>query len=382
MSTREILKDSAAIRATYERLPFQGFWTWLTGKEIPGRPARAVSPLECTIWSIAQFLGGIALSVVLLACHAGWLGLVVSITLTVAGARYMVATVIHHGVHNAVFRSEAANRALCEILSTMTIVQPYDSYKRFHVIEHHGRDFSTIDDQDLAAIYKLGLTPGVPVSRMKWILFWQCINPSFHLRYFVGRLRSNLIGAPLYRLILTLVWIALLAVLASAVGGWIFLIAVVIPLTIVYQVCSLLHLVTEHAWVLRTGSERVRESHIRNSHARLCGRVLPAKNLSGRQWIFEWTSWWIEHAVVHLPVRLLIVQGSLIVHDWHHRCGADREWPNAIQKREIAAQKELEDDLCTYIDVWGIHHCLHYVLQRISDGPAPATMDGIKYRLN
>lgn len=97
------------------------------------------------------------------------MGLVISLTMTVSGARYIVATIIHHGVYNAVCQSELANRVSCEILSTLTIVQPYESYERFHVIAHHGRDFSTMGYQDLAAVYTLGMTPDVAVSQMKWI---------------------------------------------------------------------------------------------------------------------------------------------------------------------------------------------------------------------
>jgi hypothetical protein len=300
----------------------------------------------------------------------------------VSGARYIVATIIHHGVHSAVFRSELANRILCEILSTALIVQPFDSYRRFHVYEHHGKDFSTMNDQDLAAIYTLGLRPGLPVAQLKLRLAWQCVNPLFHLRFLLGRIRCNLVSVPPYRLAMTAVWFAVLSAIVVTLDVSVFIISIALPLTVFYQICSLLHLVTEHAWVLRIPGQSVRESHIGNSHARLCGSALPPVDLAGFALLPAWTRWTLAHLLIHLPARLLIVQGSLIAHDWHHRAGADRGWPNAIQKREADLQRELANGTCTYRDVWGIHHAIDEVLQRISLGPLPHVTEGLKYRLN
>jgi fatty acid desaturase len=383
LSWREHVENSASIRDSYRRLPFQALWTWLTGKELTdGRSTRRINPVEPLAWSCIWLFGGICASILIMLWNFSYAWLIPSITMTVAGARYIVATIIHHGVHNAVFRSENANRVLCEILSTLTIVQPFDSYKRFHVYEHHGRDFSTLADQDLAAIYTLGLRPGVPVPRMKLLLLWQCFNPLFHLHYFWGRLKANLISVPTYRLAMTCVWLAFLSVAASHTGCWVFLVAVVLPLTILYQIASLLHLVTEHAWLLRGDNETVRQSHIDNSHARFCGTALPARNLGVVKSLLEWSKWILLHIFVHLPSRLLIVQGSLIVHDWHHRSGSDRTWPNAIQRREEDLQREIAQGNCTYRDIWGIHNAIHQVLTRISDAPHQNAVEHLKYRLN
>jgi hypothetical protein len=342
------LEISAEIRASYQRLPFQRFWTWLTGKALPSElPTRLIRPVEPVIWSLIWFLGGMFSSVLALSNKVSIFWLSLGIIFTVAGARYIVATIIHHGVHMAVFRGERANRILCEILSTLTIVQAFDSYRQFHVHEHHGRDFSTMDDQDLAAIYTLGLRPGLAVARMRLILAWQCINPVFHLRYFWGRLKANFIGVPAYRLAMSCVWAACLCWLAGWIGMGVFAIAILLPLTFLYQICSLLHLVTEHAWVLREAGETVRSSHVNNSHGRFCGSPVPANTLRGVHWVRAWMHWGLMHLLVHLPARLLVVQGSLIVHDWHHRAGSDRSWPNAIQRREESIQTEMAQGLCS-----------------------------------
>ncbi|WP_124383922.1 fatty acid desaturase [Ralstonia sp. SET104] len=383
MQQRRQLEISTEIRASYQRLPFQRFWTWLTGKALPGEsPARLVHPVEPVIWSLIWFLGGVLASIFVLLSKASVLWLLLSMVFTVAGARYVVATIIHHGVHLAVFRGERANRILCEVLSTLTIVQAFDSYRQFHVHEHHGRDFSTMGDQDLAAIYTLGLRPGVAVARMRLILAWQCISPVFHLRYLWGRLKANFIGVPAYRLVMSCVWAACLCWLASLIGWGVLAIAVLLPLTVLYQICSLLHLVTEHAWVLRETGETVRSSHVNNSHGRFCGSPTPANTLHGVRWMRAWVYWGLVHLLVHLPARLLVVQGSLIVHDWHHRAGADRGWPNAIQSREQMIQIEMARGLYTYRDIWGIHHVIEEVLRRISEAQVIEVTDELRYRLN
>lgn len=383
MDSRIQLEMSALIRESYTRLPFQKFWTWLTGKERAISPSsRRINPIEPVFWSLTLLVSGILGSVLILFCHLNLLWLPMTFLLTVSGARYIVATIIHHGVHNAVFKTEFANRILCEILSTLIVVQPFDSYKKFHVYEHHGRDFSTLNDQDLATIYSLGLRPGIPILRMKWLLAWQCINPMFHLRFMFGRVKNNLIDVPFYRLIMSCLWFGTLAWIGTVVGPYVFIIAIIMPCTIIYQICSLLHLVTEHAWVLRQSEETVRTSHVKNSHARFCGGALPSKELRGIKRFSAWSSWWLLHFLLHLPTRMLIVQGSLVVHDWHHRSGSDRGWPNAIQKREKDLQREMACDLYTYYDMWGIHNVINDVMQRIYDAPNLNTTEELKCRLN
>ncbi len=157
--------ESTEIRRSYERLPFQGVWTWLTGKEILNRDQLwRSSSAEMVLWSLAWVAIGVFLTAFSL---RGSLNVAVAVALysvgvifSASGARYVVATIIHHGVHGHLFRNKLVNKVLCEILSTIFIVQPYEPYRRFHVYEHHGKDFSTFQDKDLAAIYKLGFTPG------------------------------------------------------------------------------------------------------------------------------------------------------------------------------------------------------------------------------
>lgn len=382
MSKKCDLHYSEMVRKSYQRLPGQGLWTWITAKELPDRETMWRSTgLECLLWSCLWFFGGIAGAIVILKSDINSIWLLLPTLFTVGGARYIVATIIHHAVHHTVFDTPLANKVVAEVFSTITLVQPYESYRRFHVFEHHGKDFSTEADQDLAAIYKLGLCPGLSVPELKLILLAQCINPLFHLSFFFGRIKSNIVGVPFYRLSMTVAWLSILACTAYWLGLKDFLVAILLPCTVLYQICSLLHLVTEHAWVIRAEDETVKQSHHQNSLGRFCGEAVPYHHSKVVSSIM-WAVWVFKHLAWHIPCRILFVQGSLAVHDWHHRHGGKRDWPNAIQHREEEVQKEKSQGAYTYTDIWGFSNCVEYSLTRISESSLTIDTTNLSYRLN
>jgi hypothetical protein len=376
--------QSTEIRRSYEILPFQGVWTWLTGKELPERkPLWQSNSTEMVLWALSWVAIGVVLttlsvvfieSIILqIVC---WL---VGALFSASGARYIVATIIHHGVHGHLYKSQKVNKALCEILSTLFIVQPYESYRQFHVYEHHGREFSTLEDKDLAAIYQLGFTPGKTKSALYMRLLLTLLSPKFHLVFFYGRLKSNLIGVPFYRLMMTLVWFAVLAGLSYFIGITGTLFILVMPFVVIYQMASLMHLLTEHVWLVRKEGESVRDSHINNCLARFCGSKCPP-NFSVKHW-GHWSKWTAMHLFVHLPCRMLFVQGSLVCHDWHHRYGSVRQWYDYARLRELHAQKLSAEDRYDYIDIWGVHNALDYVLSSLSE-EQEVEIEHLEYRLN
>lgn len=376
--------QSTEIRQSYEILPLQGVWTWLTGKELPERkPLWQSNSTERVFWSLSWVIIGIALTT-LSVMHIqnptlqviGWL---TGALFSTSGARYIVATIIHHGVHGHLYKSQKVNKALCEVLSTLFLVQPYDSYRQFHVYEHHGREFSTFEDKDLAAIYQLGFTPGKTKSALYTRLLLTLISPKFHIVFFYGRLKSNLITVPFYRLIMTLVWLAALSAFSYFAGITATVFILLLPFVVLYQMASLMHLLTEHVWLVRKEGESVRDSHINNCLARFCGSKCPP-DFHLRQW-GQWGKWAAMHLFVHLPCRMLIVQGSLVCHDWHHRYGSVRQWYDYARLREVHAQKLSAEDKYDYIDIWGVHNALDYVLSTLSEEPE-VELTHLAYRLN
>ncbi|KRW61708.1 hypothetical protein AO726_08225 [Pseudomonas sp. TTU2014-080ASC] len=291
----------------------------------------------------------------------------------------MVATIIHHGVHGHLFKNKITNKIICEILSTAFIVQPYEPYRRFHVYEHHGKDFASFKDKDLSAIYKLGFTPGKTRQQLYKNLFKLLLSPTFHISYFKGRVTSNLTGIQPYRIAMSLIWMSFLLTTLTIYGALPFTLVVIIPFVIIYQMASLLHLITEHTWLLRPADKTVRDSHIENCLARFCGSLCPNDFSSKNIW--PWIKWGVAHIFYHLPCRMLIVQGSLVCHDWHHRFGSVREWYNYSTLREIDVHKQVSKSTYKYIDIWGFKNCLDYVFGKISEAPITNTQN-FEYRLN
>ena len=377
-------QQSTEIRRSYEILPLQGVWTWLTGKELPDRKEMWQSnSTERVLWSLSWVVIGVVLTtlaaVYIQSAPLQILCWLIGALFATSGARYIVATIIHHGVHGHLYKSQRVNKALCEILSTIFIVQPYESYRQFHVYEHHGREFSTFEDKDLAAIYQLGFTPGKSKSALYARFFWTLLSPKFHLVFFYGRLKSNLLGVPFYRLAMSLVWLTSLCAIGYFAGLKITLLVLVLPFVFLYQMASLVHLLTEHVWLVRKEGESVRDSHINNCLARFCGSACPA-GFAPQYW-GSWSKWAVMHLLVHLPCRMLFVQGSLVCHDWHHRYGSVRQWYDYARLRETHAKKLSDEQRYDYIDIWGVPNALDYVLSSLNK-EAAVEIDHLEYRLN
>ncbi|HCE5826583.1 TPA: hypothetical protein NHK69_003068 [Pseudomonas aeruginosa] len=118
---------------------------------------------------------------------------------------------------------------------------------------------------------------------------------------------------------------------------------------------------------------------MKNCLARFCGSRCPedvSLRNSGR-----WLKWGVAHLFFHLPCRMLVVQGSLVCHDWHHRFGSAREWYAYAQLREKDARKMALRGTYDYVDIWGLHNCLDYVFTMISNAD-PVDSHNLEYRLN
>ena len=198
----------------------------------------------------------------------------------------------------------------------------------------------------------------------------------------MGRIKSNLINVPKYRLMMTLLWLTSLTVLAMKLGVISFLIVFAIPMVIIYQICSLLHLLTEHVWIIRNENTTVEQSHINNCLARFCGQHTPKKSKNIIFNVWNWSIWISAHLFYHLPVRMLVLQGTLIVHDWHHRFGGHPDWANTIQLREADVQKLKADDVYDYTEIWGFDKVINYVLSTISECDEDVDISQYDYRLN
>jgi len=348
-------------------LPFTPFWVFLSGKEIFGR-RRAWEPrnwhylMAGIVWLVAGVAG------VVWALQSGSLAgipvYVASMILIVGGARYFVATNIHMMAHHLMFSKAATNHWWGEIFSTIFLIQGIDRYRSDH-LAHHGKIFATLQDGDAVMVLRLGFAPGKTRRELWMNLIRLCFSPSFHFKFIVGRLKENLVLCPRYRALMTLGWFAILGLIGYAFGFAILFHAYLLPIFLLIQIPALIQLLCEHIYI--SADLSAYERHKLLSNGRYCGVPLPQWSGSHVRYAADLLAWTLRIALVELPARITIFQGSLPEHDWHHRHPGSRQWANGRMLREEELRAEIVSRGETeFLEVWGSVEVVDRVLRSIS----------------
>jgi fatty acid desaturase len=349
-------------------LPFAPFWVFLSGKEILGRK-RAWEPrnshylIAAIIWLVAG-VAGIVWSLQSGSLAAGAPVYIASMILIVGGARYFVATNIHMMAHNLMFSKESANHWWGEIFSTIFLIQSITRYQSDH-LAHHGKIFATLKDGDAVMVLRLGFAPGKTRRELWMNLIRLCLSPSFHAKFLVGRLKENLVLCPRNRALMTVGWFAILGLIGYEFGFAILFHVYILPIFLLIQIPALVQLLCEHIYISADMSPI--ERHKLLSNGRYCGVPLPQRSGSNVQYAADLLVWSLRILLVELPARIIIFQGSLPEHDWHHRHFASRQWANGRMLREEELREQIvsrgETD---FLEVWGSIEVVDRVLRSIS----------------
>ncbi|MCB9831648.1 MAG: fatty acid desaturase [Planctomycetes bacterium] len=335
-------------RETMASLPrfMQPFLTWLTG--MPRLGERAL--IRWSPWSrLASYLLLLGLGILLsawafvsggaalLLLPLGWL--IVSGT-----QRALYIVIIHNAVHDAFSPRPLVNRLVAEVLSTLLFLNGYDRFKEDHARWHHGKKLATPEDPDGQFLIALGFGPGRS-RRESWKLLGRALfSPRFHGAYLKQRFLTNLIEAPLYRRLMSILLLVGLAVLVIGSGCWaLFFVTWFLPLAFFYQQSSLIQMMSEHHWLLPDDERGPRGRNL--TFGRHLGDPFPARGSS------PWSKlrFFLRLFLVHLPARLWVLVGSdLHVHDFHHRHPRG-DWANAT----FARAAELAEDEQAYESRWG-----------------------------
>jgi hypothetical protein len=347
-------------------LPFAGFWVFLSGKEILGRKRRFV-PTGAHYLATSLVWLGTGVAGMYWALQGGWLSVplyLVSMVLIIGGARYMVATNIHMMAHNLMFATPTANLWWGEVLTTIFFIQSYTRYRADH-LKHHGRVFGTLKDGDGLSVVKLGFTPEKSRAELWRNLLRLCCSPRFHLNFIKGRCKENFVLCPNYRKVMAGAWLLLLVVFGYRFGAALILHAYILPVILFSQVASLLQLLCEHVWVSTTLG--CRDRHLLLTNARYCGVPLPKRsgNIAGDA--LGLLLWAGRTVFVELPARIMVLQGSLPEHDWHHRHAGSKQWPDGKMLRACEVAGEMPSrQQPPYLEVWGSIEILDRVFRSIS----------------
>jgi len=358
-----------------DRLPncFQPFFTWLTARPAPGETVRERSAISyvweaasCTMGGMGAGMASLSLSEVcyrLVVITLAWL-------ITLYGLGLFQVVVFHHASHGTVFLERATNRRVGWIISAILLFKHFDCYRREHLQHHSANKLLTEDDE--FADFVLGmcrLEPGLPKRELWRRVIWDVvISPSFHARFLIKRVCAawcsndrahNALGIG--------VWLALSLTAIVAGQAVPFLIAVVIPVTILLQVATVGRILCEHRFPDQILIEtRGREFVCEATAGVFPGSAPPVAKLNSVAGWILWTKWWLDTLIIQLTVRLFFLVGDAPCHDYHHRRPATRKWVNYIQARQDDVDTGCVGYPRNYAEHWGLFSALDDSLKTLS----------------
>jgi hypothetical protein len=357
------------------RLPrwLQPFLTWLTGQALPGqRPLVPQSSATQIATGLLWLFGGAALTLTVVCAlpPVAWPLALVPMLLTASGARFAQIILLHQSAHGRLTGHAAWDRRIGDAMAMLALLAPYPVYQAAH-LKHHDADFASLSDPDFQFLRLLGFEPSLPVATLQQRLWGGLLRPQTQWTFLRVRLGDNLRQGPWTRRLAFLLLQGGLAALFLHVGGLLgYLLAWVLPVTVLFNMAALLQLVTEHLWLLvRRPGERTPAYYQRLTIARFQGEPVPAASAATARGLVAWAGWWSRLLTTHLFFRVFVVQGGLIVHDFHHRDPLRLDWPEAVyarQRQRESGQARFQ----TYAGVWGFGAAVTASLTAISSFPA------------
>lgn len=341
-------------RETMRRLPavLQPFLTWLTGMPLYDQePLINWSAYTRTGAAFVVAFLGIGLSCVFLSLGGWYLaGLLLSIMITTNGMRSLYMVTEHYCIHDEYSRKRWVNVLIGDIVSTLLLAAPVYVFRHDHP-RHHAtvrRD----NDPDVIFLVTMGYRRGMTKSEFRRHILWTCLSPVYHLRYLWMRLVWNFTG-PVYRVAATVAYVAVTVAVLTYFQWWTaWLIIWFVPAVILFQASSLINYQAEHLWD-DISNLKGREALARVCVGRFCGEPVPDAPISDfPRWIAGWSKWWGRLLLLHLPYRVLVLQGDLSQHDLHHR-RPHSDWANAAYARRDDIIAGTPGWPLGYIDVWG-----------------------------
>lgn len=360
--------------AMADRLPafFQPFLTWLTSKALPGqKPLFRNSPVTQILTGFGLLFFGAAGGAVTV--HFGGSALLmlpVFWIVAVAGARYLQTNILHQASHACLVGNGKLDRLVGNLISITVLIPSFDLYKATHIPHHQPGTFASIDDPDFRFFRGLGFEPGLPMQRL-WRRFWKAIlGPGAHLKYMRARLSANLVeSGRLHASAAVFFQMFLAFLMAYFTGRMAYLWAWLFPMTVIFQISSILQYLTEHRWLLARKPGDSLVTYLNQlTVARFTGSMPPAQPARSLRGVMAWAGWWFHMLTYHLFIRVFVTQGPLGVHDFHHRVPLSPEWPNSLYARQPQIDSG-NPQFANYGGVWGFHNVLRASLQSISAFP-------------
>jgi fatty acid desaturase len=364
------------------RLPtfVQPFLTWLTAKPAPGEVVPERHPLTFVFGAIAWIIVGCALTVLPFlygeSPPAMWLLVPLGLLFTCCGLGIFQVVIFHHCSHGTVFATREGNRRAGRLVSALLLFKRFEDYQREHMIHHSAKKLLTEEDEFADFVLGLcGLEAGVPKRELWRRLIVTCFSPVFHWKFLSRRIEASLFtGDAAHDWTGRIAWGG--AIMLSVATGtfWLFLLAWVLPVTVLLQIATIGRIIVEHSFP-EAELIAVRDKNF-VCHA-TCGvfpgSQPPLEKANTAAGLLAWSGWWAEMLTVHLFVRLFVLVGDAPCHDFHHRRPATKRWTTYIHARQQDLENGSPGFPTGYFEAWGLMRAVDRTLQSLAE-TAPATI--------
>ncbi|WP_256731156.1 fatty acid desaturase [Ralstonia pickettii] len=327
----------------------QPFLTWLTGKPLDDSEKPYSIPKTADI-AMTPLIGALSIQLLALLSESNtpvaWPLIFLLWIVLVGVLRKLQVTHLHHAIHNRLFCSAALNKFYTKLIPSIIFVQNGSEYKKEHLAHHNADIFTTKQDADAAFLAQLGFIPGRTRKELWQTLWITVLSPAFHALFLQARLRSTLIRGKSQELTLAWVMVGLHFAFAALLGLKAYLIAVFIPMTVLYHISALLQFLTEHAWDVTGSAPSDWDAYAARCWGRFCGERYPESSGGGlirtTRYMIQVAIWSARMLVIHAPVRLGCLVSDLPAHDWHHLAHLagqnSRDWPRSLYLRQAAIE--------------------------------------------
>ncbi len=349
--------------------PIQLPLTFLTGKPLEGQRPIRLSPGFHLAAAWVSMLAGLAVSSAAWVL-GGWLLLLLlpGWAMTLHGQRNLRMMMYHQCSHRNMYGRRRLDTAIGYSISSLLVIQNFERYSREHVADHHAVHHMTLRDPTVQAfLISLDLHPGMTRRRMWRRVLLKLVSPRFHTAFAISRIRSFWNNSAAAEKAVALVLYGGGAVAAGWTGAYpVVLVVWCLPLVYFYQVSNTLRLCVKHTFPApEITVRRGKEYFASLTNAIFIGEAAPAPGLPLPRAAAAWLRWTLRMAFLHFPARYLVLTGDTVVHDYHHRYPASRQWHDYIFAREQDSA-EGHRGWPAYTAEWGLVSAITRVFDSLS----------------
>ncbi|MBU6184030.1 MAG: hypothetical protein KGO98_02010 [Rickettsiales bacterium] len=370
------MKKITDIRESFLIFPefTQGFFTWFTGKALEKQKAKyEYSFWFYYFWPIGMVVFGILLSLIIVTRSLGLYYLIFTWIMILNGARSIALTIRHQCIHSVFSGNPGLDIILAEFATSIIYAQDAVSYKKDHIDLHHNRKvLAGCDDSHIIALKRYGFIPGMSKRNLWFNLLLLIVSPIFQIKHSLARLKCNFYDPSIYRISLSCVtlsfWFGIFAYFSEGSVNFIYniFLTFIVPVFLLCNISVILEMIAEHEYYDYDANANLTSNAIYASKcwAIFCGAQVPEKQKNVVYDLWVWFVW-VIHMLIHLIIRLTVLPGDIVTHDFHHRHPYSKEWKNYSFARQEDIE-QLDKKWPPYTEVWGLFNAIDKVFISMS----------------